>query len=298
MNNCEPTIGCKLPQNNITRLPTQSENKMSAIIFITDPICSHCWALEPVWRRLCLNYHFNYRYIHGGLLPGWQHFSDAKNGITKPSDVAQHWLEVAKQYKQPISPNVWLKDPIDNSIILCKALLAMRVLAPQLETEFLRGMREQIFLFSQNLAKEHNLVSYLKNFTVNIKDFKQLLADHRIHQLFLEEQQEMKRYQTRGFPSLVMLSIKPNVISGTRDYSLLKTNLLNCFPKIKRKRLTNLQKLNSYRSWTLRETTEVLQCDEEEAKTALKLAGFIAIPVANTQLYKKPKNQLSLLALS
>jgi len=280
-------IGCLLPENTSKPLTPHNQQHNTNIVFVTDPICSHCWAIEPMWRRLRLNFSFTYRYIHGGLLPGWQHFNDPHNSISKPSDVAIHWQHVSEHFKQPINPNIWLEDPIDNSIILCKAVLVMRVLAPQLEAKFLRGMREQIFLYAENLAKENKLLDYIENFTVNKNDFQQLLHDKRIHQLFLNEQQEMIQLKSRGFPSLIMLSNPKNIISGARDYSLLASALLASFPNIERKNLTATEKLNYYESWTLREASEVLQCTENEAKKTLTSAGFLAVDIADSKLFKQ-----------
>lgn len=42
--------------------------KSIEVYYVTDPICSHCWALEPVLRRFIEQYghYFNFHTIMGG----------------------------------------------------------------------------------------------------------------------------------------------------------------------------------------------------------------------------------------
>src|SRR5690625_1483808 len=46
------------------------------VYYVTDPICPHCWALEPVLRRFEHEYgrHIDLKIVMGGLLPGWDGF--------------------------------------------------------------------------------------------------------------------------------------------------------------------------------------------------------------------------------
>lgn len=43
------------------------------LYYVTDPICSHCWALEPTLRRFTKEYgqYFNFKTVMGGLLEKW-----------------------------------------------------------------------------------------------------------------------------------------------------------------------------------------------------------------------------------
>ena len=47
--------------------------KTIEVYYVTDPICSHCWALEPVLRRFIEQYgdYFNFHTVMGGLLEKW-----------------------------------------------------------------------------------------------------------------------------------------------------------------------------------------------------------------------------------
>src|SRR4051812_12242855 len=88
--------------------------KRVTLYYVTDPICSHCWALEPVLRRFEKQYghHFTIQTVMGGLLETWEGFADAANGISGPADVAAHWREVGEHSRMPIDGSVWLEHPI------------------------------------------------------------------------------------------------------------------------------------------------------------------------------------------
>jgi putative protein-disulfide isomerase len=113
---CDPATGvCGIPQpssvKNTDELPVK---KKLQIIYYTDPICSSCWGIEAQLRKLKLAYgqYIEIDYRMGGLLPDWSYNN---GGISKPSDVARHWDEMAVYYDMPMDGDVWLEDPLSSS---------------------------------------------------------------------------------------------------------------------------------------------------------------------------------------
>ena len=284
---CELEQGCVLPETkNLTHTQANRPTKAD-VIFVTDPLCSHCWAIEPMWRRLNCNYQFTTRYIHGGLLPGWQGFADAGNGISGPLDVIPHWQYVADVYQQPINTSIWRDDPISNSYILCKAALVARHLLPKQESNFVRFMRERIFLYAKNLSDERLLMRCAEDFAFDPDVFLSLLHSAQINSLFMHEQNEMYGLGARGFPSIIFLSERPEKVVGSASYAALEAGLLvQNNPNVRKIELSDTQKLLSYRSWTLREATEVLQCTEASARYLLQGLGFKLSRIANADFWK------------
>ncbi|MDX1738363.1 MAG: DsbA family protein [Alphaproteobacteria bacterium] len=285
---CNEELGCVVPQQLKETTSATPTNTEAHIIFVTDPICSHCWAIEPVWRRLVLNYNIKVRYIHGGLLPGWKDFGDAGNGISKPTDVIPHWIHVAQYYQQPIDPSVWKNDPIENSYILCKAAIAVRVLAANLESAFVRAMREQIFLHAINVVKEAELNKCLESLYIDTDSILTTLNSEAVNKIFEQDRQEMINLGARGFPSLIFNSQKSTIISGSQPYPHIEQALLQNFgDAISLRDLPTTDKLASYKSWTLREACEVLQVNELEARQRLIAHGFIKIKLAGNEFWQK-----------
>src|SRR5690625_2048764 len=97
---CDTETGvCGVPgtgDETIEMIDFNQPKKKVDLYYVTDPICSHCWALEPVLRRFQEQYgqYFNFHTVMGGLLEKWDGFADAGNGISNPADVASHWREV------------------------------------------------------------------------------------------------------------------------------------------------------------------------------------------------------------
>ena len=98
------------------------------LYYVTDPICSHCWALEPVLGRFKKQYghYFNFHTVMGGLLEKWDGFADVSNGIGSPSDVAGHWREVGEYSRMPVDGTVWLEIEFYHLIHLLGSLKSFR----------------------------------------------------------------------------------------------------------------------------------------------------------------------------
>ena len=152
---CDPENGvCEIPINEVDNakiLTDKTIEKAIRIIYFTDPICSSCWGIEPQLRKLKLEYgkYIEIEYRMGGLLRDWSYNS---GGISKPSDVAEHWDEVALQYDMPIDGDIWLEDPLRSSYPPSIAFKAAQFQDEEKAIVFLRKMRELLFLYKKNIG--------------------------------------------------------------------------------------------------------------------------------------------------
>lgn len=80
------------------------------IIEFTDPVCTWCWASEPVLRALKARYgeQLDISFVMSGLVKDIRNFDDVDHAIGgDPSDsnkqIAQHWLEASKQHGMPVT---------------------------------------------------------------------------------------------------------------------------------------------------------------------------------------------------
>ncbi|HWB91581.1 MAG TPA: DsbA family protein, partial [Puia sp.] len=126
------------------------------VSYFTDPICSTCWIIQPIWKKLILEYGhiLDIRYIMGGLLPSWK---DCKGKIQSPSDAATHWKEVADAFKMPLDAGVWTEDPLSSSFPPSIGFKAAQFQDEQKALLFLRRVREMIFLEKKNIMKWRHL---------------------------------------------------------------------------------------------------------------------------------------------
>ena len=117
---CDLATGvCGTTDNDELELITFTQPKKTiTLYYVTDPICSHCWALEPVLRRFIEQYgeYFNFQTVMGGLLEKWHDGPiDPANGIYKPADVAGHWREVGVHSRMPIDGSLMIDNPVQSS---------------------------------------------------------------------------------------------------------------------------------------------------------------------------------------
>lgn len=251
------------------------------LLYATDPICSHCWAMEPGWRKLLYHYgdQISVRHVYGGLLPTWDGFADAANGIRKPADVAPHWADVARHYGQPINPGVWLSDPLASSYPPSVAAHTVRLLDPSKEEEFLRRLREAIFLEERNIARFEVLTDCAAAVGLDRDLFARLLGSGAGKAAFERDLAEVRQLPVRGFPTVIMAGPdgKGVAIGGTQPFARLEEALLRASGlTARRKRVTADEALAAYRSATLPEFAELLEMRPEKAASALREAGAAA----------------------
>ncbi|MGW3916872.1 DsbA family protein [Streptomyces sp. NPDC005070] len=189
------TVASPAPEVGLTR-----------ITYVTDPICSACWILEPAWRSLTERYRdlIDVRHVYGGLLRGWQGFHDAGNGIRRPEDVAHHWDEFAQISGQAINSSVWWSDPIDSSYPPSIALAAVRLLAPEHEEAYLRRIREELFLDGRNIAAPGLLEALVVEFGLDVTSYRRLIENGDAESEFERDLVRTHELGARGFPTLIL----------------------------------------------------------------------------------------------
>lgn len=179
------------------------------LYYVTDPICSHCWALEPVLRKFIHQYghYFNMHTLMGGLLEKWGDGPvDPANGISGPSDVAGHWREVGEHSRMPIDGTVWYDNPIESSFIPSWVYKVIQEKHPKLANTFLRRAREELFAFNKNIAQDDVLIDIINQVGLDgeeiVKQSKLPEADTALHEDF----QLVRQLGVRGFPTIVMMN--------------------------------------------------------------------------------------------
>ncbi|MFO1446371.1 DsbA family protein [Bacillus sp. Bva_UNVM-123] len=182
--------------------------KKITLYYVTDPICSHCWALEPVLRRFEEQYghYFNFHTVMGGLLESWDGFADVSNGISSPSDVAAHWREVGEHSRMPIDGSLWLTNPVQSSYIPSRVYKVVQKENEQFAKEFLRRAREAVFVFNQNIGTDEVLIDIVNQLGL---DGQKIMAEAELPtgQERLNEDFSLARsLGVRGFPTIIMVN--------------------------------------------------------------------------------------------
>lgn len=279
--------------NTARTTPAAADVQVAAraeILFATDPICSHCWAMEPAWRRLLYLYgeHVDVTHLYGGLLPAWEGFTDS-GGIRQPSDIPPHWHEVAERYGQPIDPSVWLTDPLTSSYPASVAAHAVRAIAPEREEDYLRRLRQALFLEARNIARSEVLTACAADIGLDAAQFRAALGDPASRNAFAADLAAKAQSGIRGFPTLIVagpVGEQPWVMRGSQPFFRLQRALEAALGDLPPAREVTVDAvLRAYGSGTTREFSEVLELDQETTAAALLQAGARSRSLAGSRLW-------------
>ncbi|HEY2493784.1 MAG TPA: DsbA family protein [Paenibacillus sp.] len=183
-------------------------HKKVNLYYVTDPICSHCWALEPVLRRFEEQYgqYVKFHTVMGGLLEGWDGFADVKNGIGRPADVAGHWREVGEHSRMPIDGSLWLDNPVQSSYPPSRVFKIVQQKDEQLAKTFLRRAREAVFAFNRNIGDEQVLIDIVNQMDLDGETIVNEAGFPSAQELLEQDFALAGSLGVRGFPTIIMVN--------------------------------------------------------------------------------------------
>ena len=225
---------------------SSNATKPLKILYFTDPICSTCWVIQPILRKLKLDYdkYIEIEYHMGGLLPSWENYN--KGNIKNPSDAAKHWEEVSDSQKTPLDGDIWIEDPLNSSYPPSIAFKAAQLQNNDKAIFFLRRIKEMVFIEKKNITRwnyieEAALTSGL--------DSALLLKDIRgnAKRLFEDDLKLAKSYDVTSFPTLLFSNgINPQIkLKGLHPYEKLEEIIHQLLPDIKKSK-NNIEPKNLF----------------------------------------------------
>jgi putative protein-disulfide isomerase len=197
-------------QEEMELIDFNQPKKSIEVYYVTDPICSHCWAIEPLLRRFKEQYghYFNFHPVMGGLLEKWHDGPiDPANGIYKPADVAPHWREVGLHSRMPIDGSLMIDNPVQSSFPPSRVYkVIQKQYNDALAYEYLRRAREALFAFNQNISDLHVMIEIVNLLGLDgeaiVKE-----AEQPAGQKLLNEDFGLARsLGVRGFPTIIIIN--------------------------------------------------------------------------------------------
>lgn len=221
-----------------TDTATMRKNKKIQVLYFTDPICSTCWIIQPLLRKLEMEYgeYLNIEYCMGGLLPSWEEYNTGK--IRKPSDAAKHWEEVCALHEMPLDGDVWIEDPLTSSYPPSIAFKAAQMQDTDKAILFLRRIKEMVFLEKKNIIKWDFLQKAA--FEVGL-DSARLLRDFEgdAKELFKDDLILAEKLGVTGFPTLFFTnnSNDQHYIKGFQHYEKFEEIIYKLMPDAKKQEI-------------------------------------------------------------
>ncbi|GAO43121.1 DsbA family protein [Flavihumibacter petaseus] len=276
---CDPGSGiCELPATSsaIPVMSSVSKTKQSVtkplkLLYFTDPICSSCWGIEAPLRKLKLAFGhcLEIEYRMGGLLPDWRYNS---GGISKPSDVAGHWDEVSNYYDMPIDGDVWLEDPLPSSFPPSIAFKAAQLQDPFKAVQWLREIREMVFLRKKNITRWEHLSMAAVIVGLDAVQLKEDFAG-KANELFQDDLNLARAMGVRGFPTIFFSNPAGEVVkvNGAKPYAVFEQAVLKVYPAAKPNRYDQQEValFTHFSSLTAREFSELTDTPRFEAESRL-----------------------------
>jgi 2-polyprenyl-6-methoxyphenol hydroxylase-like FAD-dependent oxidoreductase/predicted DsbA family dithiol-disulfide isomerase len=242
------------------------------VLYFTDPICSTCWIIQPLLRKLKLEYddYVNIEYRMGGLLPTWENFN--RGGITKPTEAAKHWEEVCAFHEMPLDGDVWIEDPLPSSYPPSIAFKAAQLQNNDKAILFLRRIKEMVFLEKKNIIKWEFLEK--SAFDVGL-DSARLKRDFegRAKELFTEDLVLAKDLNVTAFPTLFFKDKSGNqhMIRGYQSYDKFEEIIHKLLPEARKEKYNTDPKylFTTFTRMTDKEFAFLSDISKEEANTIL-----------------------------
>jgi putative protein-disulfide isomerase len=183
--------------------------------YYTDPACAWSWSLEPVVRRLMVEFGdtLSWTYVMGGLARNFAGNGD-KQGVY--SRQISHWMDVADVGGMPLDPRLWTEGPLSSSYPACMAVKGASEQADDGGYAYLRVLREGIFCFRRKLDTTEALVEAAREARLNVERFRVDVGSNAIVEAFGGD---LEDFRSRAF-ELPTMEVGDTVLSGVQPYDV------------------------------------------------------------------------------
>lgn len=146
---------------------TNDKKPLEIYIFI-DPICPECWALEPILKKLHIEYgrYFSFKHVLSGRI--------ADLNLSKKrsfEQMAHFWEKTATRTGMSCDGSLWLENPVESPHLASIALKAAELQGRRAGNRFLRKLQEMLFLEKQNISRTDVLTECALASDLDVEEF-------------------------------------------------------------------------------------------------------------------------------
>lgn len=221
-------------QNNFNEKLTKSvfscyqpTTKQVEIYMFVDPICPECWALEPILKKLQIEYgqYFSLKYVLSGRLATLN-----LNSQQQYENIAALWEKTASRTGISCDGSLWFEDPVSSPFITSIAIKAAELQGRNAGIRFLRKIQEVLFLQNKNVSSFDVLIDCAEEVNLDIEEFKSDIHSHGAAKAFQCDLKITTEMDVTEIPSLVLFNEKIEdeglKISGYYEYKIYEQILL------------------------------------------------------------------------
>ena len=197
------------------------QKPVEIFVFI-DPLCAECWALDPVLKKLTMQYgrFFTIQPIISGKLESLN-----KDHQRNPEQMKLDWDRTAKRTGMSCDGDLWMENPISSPGIASLAIKAAGLQGKKAGRIFLRRIQEHAFLHKRNISDESVLLDCSDEAGLDIQEFKDDLYSVTAKKALQCDLKLTREMDVDTFPSLVFFNQADDhedgiKISGLHSYHI------------------------------------------------------------------------------
>ncbi|WP_100373492.1 ClpXP adapter SpxH family protein [Bacillus sp. FJAT-45037] len=152
----------------------QLKRKPLEIYTFIDPLCAECWAFEPIFKKLQVEYgaYFKSRILVAGRLQAWNFCQETQKGLARKSELAALWEKIANKTGMSCDGDVWYEHEWASPYKASISIKAAELQGPQAGARYLRKLREYLFLNKQNITEDEIILNCAKSAQLDLVEFK------------------------------------------------------------------------------------------------------------------------------
>lgn len=209
-----------------------SNDKPLEVYLFIDPICPECWALEPILKKLQIEYghYFSLKYVLSGRLATLN-----INSRKKCENIADLWEKTASRTGMSCDGSLWFHDPVSSPFIASVAIKAAELQGRRAGTRFLRKLQEVLFLKNRNISTLEVLVDCARDVDLEVDEFISDIHSESAAKAFQCDLKITSEMEVNEIPTLVFFN--ENIeeegikISGYYPYNIYEQILFEMLPK-------------------------------------------------------------------
>ncbi|RSD29417.1 ClpXP adapter SpxH family protein [Mesobacillus subterraneus] len=144
------------------------DKKPIEIYMFVDPLCPECWALEPILKKLHIEYgkYFSIRHVLSGRL------ATLNMGRKKRYEtIAELWEKTASRTGMSCDGSLWFENPVSSPYLASIAIKSAELQGKKKGIRFLRKLQEVLFLEKQNVSNFDVLKGCARSVGLDVEEF-------------------------------------------------------------------------------------------------------------------------------
>lgn len=204
---------------------------MPTLFYIHDPMCSWCWAYQPVLAQIrqALNTQLSIVDILGGLAAD----TDEPMPAALREQIQGHWQRIQQQVGSQFNFDFWSDPdivPRRSTYPACRAVIAAGFQSA--DEGMVAAIQEAYYLRAMNPSDEETLLQLADELGLNFDQFMADLASDEVEQALQQQLQFTRQLPIQGFPSWV-LEVDGEYHAIAVDYDSAQTSLVRIAEKLK-----------------------------------------------------------------